>query len=81
MADKKHNFGAMLIGMAPKKPMMDDGAGPKDAGSDEMPLDDAAQELIQAVEAKDAAGVKEALRAAFMFLDSQPHHEGPEEGE
>jgi hypothetical protein len=38
-----------------------------------------AQELIEAVHAKDAEAVKDALRAAFMCCDSEPHVEGPHE--
>lgn len=36
----------------------------------------AAEDLISAVHAKDAAAVAEALEAAFEILDSQPHEEG-----
>ncbi len=35
-----------------------------------------AEELIRAVHAKDAEAVAEALEAAFMHFDSEPHVEG-----
>jgi hypothetical protein len=35
----------------------------------------AAQDLIDAVHAKDSAGVASALKAAFDILDSEPHEE------
>lgn len=36
-------------------------------------------ELIQAIESKDAKGVAMALQNAFYLLDSEPHEEGPHE--
>lgn len=39
-------------------------------------LTSAAEDLIQAVHAKDAKAVSEALKAAFEMCDSAPHDEG-----
>lgn len=38
-----------------------------------------AQELIEAVHARNVDDTKAALRAAFECLDSEPHEEGPDE--
>lgn len=38
-----------------------------------------AHDLMKALEAKDVAGIAEALHSAFEILDSQPHLEGPHE--
>jgi hypothetical protein len=35
-----------------------------------------AEDLIRAVEAKDIKGVAGAMKAAFEYLDAQPHEEG-----
>jgi hypothetical protein len=35
-----------------------------------------AEDLISAVSMKDAGAVADALEAAFLFLESQPHEEG-----
>lgn len=53
------------------------------SGEDEEPDELAmiAQELIEAVHARNPKEVVEALRAAFMCLDSEPHVEGPHESE
>lgn len=50
--------------------------------SDETPgldggLQAAAQDLIDAVHAKDAERTASAIRAAFEILDAEPHVEGP----
>jgi hypothetical protein len=50
---------------------------PEEAAGDEG-LDAAAEDLISAVKAGDAAGVKSALRAAFDLLESEPHEEAGE---
>ncbi len=42
-------------------------------------LEVAAQDLLHAIEKKDAKAVAEALRAAFELVDSQPHFEGEHE--
>ncbi len=55
-----------------------------DGGGMEAPHDDdkdaglhaASEDLIRALNAKDAHGVSAALRAAFEILDSEPHVEG-----
>lgn len=39
-----------------------------------------AQDLINAVHAKDTRAAAEAIRSAFEILDSMPHEEGPHEG-
>ncbi len=41
----------------------------------------AAEELMKAVERKDATGVALALQNAFLLLDAMPHEEGEHEGE
>ncbi len=79
MADEKKGKGlaAMIIAMKAKKP--EEGAemeSEESPGGDDMGLDAAAQELIDAVDAKDTAGVASALRNAFAILESQPHEEG-----
>lgn len=44
-------------------------------------LEAIAGELIDAVQAGDAAGVVDSLRAAFQALDAEPHEEGEHLGE
>ena len=44
-----------------------------------MGLQIAAEELVKAVESKDAVGAAMALRNAFMLLDAMPHEEGEHE--
>ena len=44
-------------------------------------LKKAATDLMQAIHMKDASAVAEALKDAFLHLDSEPHEEGPHEGE
>ena len=53
----------------------------EEAKGDDMGLEAAANDLIQAVHGKDAGAVVEALRNAFTILDSEPHEEGPHEEE
>lgn len=48
-----------------------------DGEFDEMEM--AAEDLCDAVHAKDYKRVAEALKAAFEICDSQPHDEGPHE--
>lgn len=43
-------------------------------------LEVAAQDLIAAVESKNAKGVASALRAAFDLCEGEPHNEGPHNG-
>lgn len=82
-------MGALLRGMKPEMladgGMPDAGAGAADDGApggDDAPLTMASQDLVAAIHSKDIEGVKAALTAAFMYLDSQEHEEGPapEEG-
>ena len=78
MADKGKGIAGLILAMKAKP----EAEGPEveesgeEAGGDEMGLDAAGQELIDAVDAKDAGGVAEALRHAFAILDSAPHAEG-----
>lgn len=49
-----------------------------DEGAEEFDsLESAAEDLINAVHAKDVKAVAAALRAAFELSDSEPHVEGP----
>lgn len=68
MGDRKKSVAAIL--------------GPRDGEKKESgpamgALHAIAQELIDAVHAKDADGVEAAFRAAFAECDSEPHVEGP----
>lgn len=67
MADRKKTVAAIL-GPHPEA---------EDKEPDASPAKIAAEELIEALHAKDADGVLESLRAIFDELDSEPHHEGP----
>ena len=49
--------------------------------SEDTGIESCAQDLIKAVEGKDAKAVAQALKSAFEILDSQPHSEGPHEEE
>lgn len=78
--DKKKGLAALIISMKGKKP-----EGPEDGpemeseespDGDDMGLEAAAQELIDAVSAQDSAGVASALRNSFAILESSPHEEG-----
>lgn len=78
--DKKKGLAALIISMKGKKPEgpaedpeMGSGESP---GGDDMGLEAAAQELIDAVGSQDAAGVASALRNSFSILESAPHEEG-----
>jgi hypothetical protein len=77
MADKGKGIAGLILAMKAKPeaegPEVESG---EEAGGDEMGLDAAGQELIDAVDAKDAAGVAMALRNAFAILESEPHVEG-----
>lgn len=72
-ADKKKGFAAMIMG----KPMPDDPAKDKEA-----PFDDAIDELFDAIENKDRTAAKDALRAAFQYLESEepPEDDGADDG-
>ena len=39
-------------------------------------LESAAEDLLHALQSKDAKGISIALRAAFEIMDSEPHYEG-----
>lgn len=43
-------------------------------------LEVAAEDLLFAIEKKDAKAIAAALRAAFQLFDSEPHTEGPHNG-
>lgn len=51
-----------------------------DEDSDFDPLEVAAEDVLFAVEKKDAKALARALRAAFDLCDSEPHLEGPHNG-
>ena len=53
-----------------EKPDMDDQDDPKAAKKA------AAMDLLRAIEAKDHAGIADALQAAFEIMDAEPHEEG-----
>ncbi len=78
MADKNKGIAGLILAMKAKPeaegPEMEESG--EEAGGDDMGLEAAAQELIDAVEAKDAAGVASALRNSFAILESAPHSEG-----
>lgn len=84
MADKK---GILAMILAKGKPSDESGEempemeSVEEMSGDDMGLEAAAQELIDAVGVKDAAGVASALRNAFSILESQPHEEGEHIGE
>lgn len=63
---KKKQTGVQVIERAPdEKDESDQGDG----------LKACAQDIIRALEQKDAAHLAEALRSAFQILDSEPHEE------
>ena len=68
---------AIILGQGPAS-RPDEAEEPAGGGA---PIQSAASDLLQAIETKDAAGVAEALRAAFQILDAEPHEEGLHEGE
>ncbi len=75
MIHDKENAVAIILGrMSPKK-----GGKKPDEAREESP-DDAmhacAEELLEAIAAKDVAGVAAALKGAFHCADSMPHEEG-----
>ena len=57
------------------------GPDPKtsDEGDESDPMDLISQELIEAVHARNTTDVANALKAAFQYLDAEPHSEGPHE--
>ena len=60
----------------------DENPSQEEESNDDEGLEMAAQDLIDAVHSKDVKGVASAMRAAFEFLESQPHEEaGHEESE
>lgn len=71
MGDRKKMVSAIL------------GPHPGEAKEDEGPdaLHGVAQELIEALHARNPGEVLDALRAIFEALDAEPHEEGPHEGE
>lgn len=69
---------ALLLGGGPKAGPMDDaGESPEDA--EEPALDTAVKDLHDSMKAGDMMGMKDALKAFFYQMDSQPHQEGPDE--
>lgn len=87
MADHKAELLALMSGgkggMPGETADVPGGAEPDAPGGDaaDQPLQDAAEDLIDSVKTGDVEGVKSALQAAFMFLESQSHDEGPPEAE
>lgn len=59
---------------APSEPVMRE----HDDEFDSMEV--AAQDVLHAVESKNAKALASALRAAFELCDSEPHNEGPHNG-
>ena len=80
--DKKKGLAALIVAMKAKKPEEGEmeegpeGESGEEPGGDDMGLEAAAQELIDAVSAQDTAGVASALRNSFAILESSPHEEG-----
>ena len=68
--DKSHSPAVMAIlaKLSPKKPDM-----AKDEPKETQMM---AQEIMDAIEKKDAAALGDALESFFMYMDSQPHEEG-----
>lgn len=52
-----------------------DGPSPEESDAG---LHAAASDMLKAIHAKDALGMKTALRAFFDMCESEPHEEGPE---
>ena len=74
---KDKGIAGLIVAMKAKKPE----EGPEvesaeEPGGDDMGLEAAAQELIDAVGAQDPAGVASALKNSFAILESAPHEEG-----
>ena len=69
--DKKHSPAVMAIlaKISPKKPDAEEADEPKERQR-------MAQEIMDAIEKKDAAALGDALESFFMYMDSQPHEEG-----
>lgn len=55
----------------------------KPSESEDMgdPVEACAEDLINAIHAKDVRRAAEAMRAAFEIMDAEPHVEGPHESE
>ena len=50
-------------------------------GEEDPALVTAAEDIIRALNEKNATGLADALRSAFQILDSEPHEEGEHENE
>jgi hypothetical protein len=74
LSPDKHAISVIVGRLAPKGPGSEEEEESGEGNS--QGLEAAAEDLIVAVGAKDAAGVAEALRNAFSILDSEPHEEG-----
>jgi hypothetical protein len=68
---------ALLAAAGPAEPMSGEEELP--AGDGDIGLEVAAEEMMSALEAKDAKSLVRALRSAFEILESQPHAEYGEE--
>lgn len=73
MAADKHKIAALILGGGKPDPA-------EEAKGDDEGLTAACEELLSAVDAKDAGELAKALKNAFAILESQPHEEGPDEG-
>lgn len=49
---------------------------PEESKTDDSGIDACAEDLIQAIHARDVKAAAEAIKAAFEILDSEPHEEG-----
>ena len=71
----------MADAMPMKNPLLEHmqaSAPPADAGDSD--LNDAAQDVLDAVKSGDASHLAGALEDFFMLCDKQPHEEGPSDG-
>lgn len=71
MMDKKKNIVNQIMGPDPREKSEGE-KSPSD-------LESIAQEFVDAVHAKDAAGTAQAFRAMFLECESKPHEEYSEE--
>ncbi len=78
LRDDKHAISVMVGRLVPKGPGSQ-GEEPGDGNS--QGIEAAAEDLIRAVEMKDARGVAEALGNAFAILESEPRSEAMGESE
>jgi hypothetical protein len=74
LSPDKHAISVIVGRLAPKPSGADD--GDEEGEGDDRGLEAAAEDLIKAVETKDAKSVAEALENAFSILDAEPHEEG-----